>query len=302
MSEIRDSGTDDHRQSAPNDDGFEILELLSMLWGRKYLVAGVSIVSCVIVFASSYLFTRKYETEVEFVTLTDDAMGGRGGGLAALASQLGGLASLGGVSLSGSERKAEYLAILESRTLLERFITQNNLIPVLYANKWDEARKAWKDPDPKKRPSMWKAVQLFKSSVMRLNTTPKTGISTLSISWSDARVGARWANGLVEMANDYVRARTIEETQRNVAFLNDQLTKTSVVAVQTSISTLLEDQIKKMMLAQGTNQFAFRVIDPAIPPERAYFPNRIVWGILGGLMGLIGSVVLVLFGRAAPRS
>jgi uncharacterized protein involved in exopolysaccharide biosynthesis len=287
--------------TATSDDSIDLLELIRTLWKRKYVVLAISMVSGVLVLASSYLFTRMYEAKVEFVALADDAMGGRAGGLAALASQLGGLASLGGLTLSGNERKAEYLAILESQALIERFIARNDLIPVLYADNWDDTKKTWKDADPKHQPTSWKAVQRFKSSVMRLTTNVKTGISTLSITWSDPRVGARWANELVEMANELVRARTIQETERNVAYLYDQLAKTSVVAVQNSISTLLEDQIKRMMLAQGADQYAFRVIDPAVPPERTSFPNRIVWGIVGGFIGFMGSVAWVIFRGALRR-
>ncbi|HEY6643542.1 Wzz/FepE/Etk N-terminal domain-containing protein [Povalibacter sp.] len=287
-----------HEERTLDGDEIDMRELVAALWKRKYVVAAVTIVCGLLAFGSSYLFKRKYESAVVFVTLTDDAMGGQAGGLAALASQIGGLASLGGLSLSGNERKAEYLAILQSQALIERFITQNNLMPVLYVDSWDEARSAWKEADPKRQPTTWKAMQRFKSEVMRLNTVNKTGISTLSISWSDANVGARWANGLVEMANEHVRARTIAEAELNVAYLNRQLTKTSVVAVQNSISTLLENQIKKIMLAQGTDQYAFRVIDPALPPERASFPKRIVWGVLGAFVGLMGSIAFVILGRA----
>jgi uncharacterized protein involved in exopolysaccharide biosynthesis len=285
------------RDSAHHDE-IDLLGPLGALWKRRYMLAVVSIICGVLACASSYLFKRKYQTAVEFVTVTDDAMGGRAGGLAALASQLGGLASLGGLTLSGNERKAEYLATLQSQSLIERFIAQNNLIPVLYADAWDETRKTWKDADTKNHPTTWKAIQRFKSNVMRLSTANKTGISTLSITWSDARVGAIWANELVELADEYVRARTIAETERNIVYLNDQLTKTSVVAVQNSISTLLEDQIKRMMLAKGTDQYAFRVIDPALPPERASFPKRIVWGILGSFIGLAGSIAFVCVGWA----
>lgn len=102
----------------------------------------------------------------------------------------------------------------------------------------------------------------------------------------------------IEMANERIRARTIAEAERNVAYLNEHLTNTSVVAVQNSISTLLENQIKKIMLAQGTDQYAFRVIDPALPPERSSFPKRIVWGILVSFIGLTVSIAFAIFRRA----
>lgn len=303
-------GAGSYAPIASNEGEIDLREMLQVVWKRKYIVAIAAVACCLLAFASSYLFKLKYEASVIFVTLADDSIGGRAGGLAALASQFGGLASLGGLSLSGSDRKAEYLAVLQSQALVEEFITKNDLMPVLYADDWDQKKNTWKDEDAEKQPTVWKATRYFRSKVMRLKTDNKTGISTLSIAWPDARTGARWANGLVEMANENVRARTIEEAERNVAYLNDQLTKTSVVAVQSSISTLLENQIKRIMLAQGTDQYAFRVIDPALPPEIAFFPKRTIWGILGCFVGLIGSIAFLIFAefvrapgmKVAPQS
>jgi uncharacterized protein involved in exopolysaccharide biosynthesis len=289
----------EHMPGAPYDGGINVRQLLLVLWKRKYTIAAISIGCGLVAFASSYLFKQRYEAAVVFATVTDDAAD-RAGGLGALASQFGGLAALGGISLSTNERKAEYLAMLQSQRLFERFISENNLMPILNIDAWDEARGDWKVADPDKRPSMWTTIQFFKSKVVRVKTD-KTGITTLSISWSDADAAARWANGLVEMANERVRANTIEEAERNVAYLNGQLAKTSVVAVQGSISTLLENQIKRIMLAQGTDQYAFRVIDPALPPERASSPKRILLGILGSISGLIVSVAFVIAGNAVSH-
>ena len=218
-----------------------------------------------------------------------------------MASQFGGLAALGGISLSSNDRKAEYLAMLQSQRLYGQFISENNLMPILNMDAWDEARGDWKVADPDKRPSIWATIQFFKSKVVRVKTD-RNGLTTLTISWSDADVAAGWANGLVEMANERARAKTIEEAERNVAYLNGQLAKTSVVAVQNSISTLLENQIKRVMLAQGTDQYAFRIIDPALPPERATFPKRILLAILGSISGLILTVAFVIVSHSKGLS
>jgi len=51
-------------------------------------------------------------------------------------------------------------------------------------------------------------------------TDPKTGLVTLSITWNDPNIAAKWANGLVRMANDYLRDQAIEESERNIAYLD----------------------------------------------------------------------------------
>jgi len=54
------------------------------------------------------------------------------------------------------------------------------------------------------------------------------------------------------------------------------------------------------MLARGTDEYAFKVLDAAKPPEKAASPQKIVWVLMGWLVGLLVSVLWVL-GRSAWR-
>jgi LPS O-antigen subunit length determinant protein (WzzB/FepE family) len=68
---------------------------------------------------------------------------------------------------------------------------------------------------------------------------------------------------------------------------------------------LIESQVKQRMLAVVTPEFAFRVIDHAVAPDKddVHFPNKLIMYILGLFIGVVFGVLLVL-GRAswdAPR-
>ena len=75
------------------------------------------------------------------VTQNSSGIGG------ALRSQFGGLAALAGVDLgSGGGRKDESIATLSSLGFARDFIVAENLLPVLFADKWDAAANRWRDP------------------------------------------------------------------------------------------------------------------------------------------------------------
>lgn len=276
--------------------------MLAILWGRRWLILLCTLILAAGTAGVSFLVERQYDAAVEIAPVSEDSRGGGLGGLGSLVSQFGGggLGALASLTGSGNERKAESLAILQSEALTERFIRENNLLPILYEDKWDSATHRWRVTDPKKIPTLWKANEFFKKHVRKVYTDNKTGLSTLTITWNDPQIATRWANDLVAMANDTIRARTIDESERNMAYLNQQLAKTNLVSVQNSVSSLLETEIKKVMLAQGSKEYAFRVIDPAVAPERPSFPNRTVWTLLGTLAGLIGASAFVL-SSAGPR-
>ena len=63
---------------------------------------------------------------------------------------------------------------------------------------------------------------------------------------------------------------------------------------QNSISALLENEIKKIMLARGSAEYAFKIIDAATVPERPASPNPIVWAMVGSIAGILLSSMLVL--------
>jgi hypothetical protein len=134
----------------------------------------------------------------------------------------------------------------------------------------------------------------------------------MTIRWKSPQQVANWANGLVKLANDYLRSRAIEDSERNIAYLKDQAAKTSIIGVQNAINSLLESEMKKAMLAQGSREYALKVIDPAVVPEKRSSPVPVLWILTGFLLGLSGSILTILLshfgpmrlslGRAIPRS
>jgi uncharacterized protein involved in exopolysaccharide biosynthesis len=119
----------------------------------------------------------------------------------------------------------------------------------------------------------------------------RTQIITLSIKWKDPTLAAKWTNNLVRRLNDHARNRAIEEGQRAIGYLNEQIGKTSVVEMQQALFKLVEAQQKRIMLATIRQEYAFQVLDPALEPQERSSPRRtlmVLAGItIGGLLGML---------------
>lgn len=241
----------------------------------------------------------KFQASIVVSPVADESAGGRLGGLASLASSLGGLGALG-LSLPGNTQRAEIIAVLQSEALTERYIAENNLLSILYAGKWDAAKQTWKSMPPEKVPTLWKANRYFKGQIRSVLTDTKTGLSTMTIRWKSRQQVAIWANGLVKLTNDYLRARAIEDSERNIAYLKDQAAKTSIIGVQNAINSILESEMKKAMLAEGSREYALRVIDPAVAPEIRSSPVAVLWILTGFLLGLSSSIVTIVLWNFGP--
>lgn len=262
-------------------------EIFDILWSRRLLLAGLALACGLISVAIAFLLPEKYEATVLMSPVNEGADASKLGSAGALLSQFGGLAGLGGLNLSGGGRKAESVATLKSAVLTQAFIADNNLLPVLFENKWDSVRQIWESTDAKKIPTLWKGEELFQKKVLAVSEDRKTGLVTLTVTWKDPAAAAAWANELVARANSYLRAKAIEQSNKNLEYLNDQLSKTNVVELQKAIYSLTETEIKKVMIAKGSDEYAFRVIDPARRPERRISPKRPLIVALGVIVGLV---------------
>ena len=252
-------------------------------------------------FVTSLVLPKKYEASVVISPVANSANNGLLSSLNSVMSQFSGLASLAGLSPSTDSTKSESLAVLESEALTEQYINDNKLMPVLYASKWDSSKNTWKSSDPANIPSLWKANQLFKKKIRKITTDAKSGLVTLSITWTNAKTAAQWANDLVRLTNEYRRDKALSESERNIAYLTSEVQKTDVVGVKQAIFGVLQSEISKMMLARGNEEYALKVVDPAVAPEKASSPLPAVWTSLALAVSLTISMIFAFF-KASLRT
>ncbi|WP_084711345.1 Wzz/FepE/Etk N-terminal domain-containing protein [Nevskia ramosa] len=275
-------------------EDISLRDLARKLWLRRGLIAVITTLATAVAIATAFLLPEKFQASVVLSPVTSETDAGRLGGASALLSQFGGLAGISGLGGGGSSKKAEATAILQSSSLTEAFIQENNLLPVLFPKKRNSRTKNWNADSTGNVPTLWKGEQKFRKEIRSITEDKKTGLIVLTITWSDPEEAALWANELVDRANNYIRKRAIDESERNIEYLKEQNSKTSIVEIQRSIYSLTEDEIKKIMLASGSSEYAFRVIDKARVPEERYSPKRASIAIAGAALGLIIGCMLAL--------
>lgn len=280
---------EDFPSSEPIDMGAVFAKLLDRRWWVIGSVALFAIGFGVVAFMMKPVYSS-------MVVLTPaDAERGANvvGGFAN--SALGGLAS--GLGLGGPQNAEveEALAVLHSRDFTERFITNQNLMPRLFAEKWDPATHNWK-AEVKKPPTLNKAYRYFDTQIRTIIRDKKTGLITIEIDWTDRNEGAAWANELVRELNEEMRARAIAKAEASTHFLDKEAQNTSTVEARDAISRLMEAQVKQRMLANVTHDYSFRVVDKALPADsdEQIKPHKRVLVMVGALLGLVVGVFAVL--------
>lgn len=276
----------------------EMLDLRTMwqivLIGRWWILSSVAIFTVVFV-AVALLSTPVYRVTTVMVPATNER-NTLNASLSSALGTLGGMAGLPGLTGTLSESTTEEaLAVLRSRQFTEGFIADEKLMPRLFPDKWDEARGQWAVPD-EEVPTLARTYKYFDRKIRSVSRDKKTGLVTLQIEFRDRHEAARWANELVRRLNAEMRARAIANADASLGFLENELKSTSVVEMRQAINRLIEAQIRQRMLANVTEEYAFRVVDAALPPDAddPVRPRKVLMSAAGPAVGLIVGVVLVL--------
>ncbi|PMG46209.1 Wzz/FepE/Etk N-terminal domain-containing protein [Shewanella sp. 10N.286.52.B9] len=306
--------TDANFTSTPQvvaDDEIDLRELFSVIWKGKWLIIAVTAVFAVgsVLFALSQPNTYKSEA---LLSPADGEQGG--GGLAALAGQFGGLASMAGINLGGGggvDKTQMAIEVVKSRQFTSEFIQKHNILAdLMAAEKWDMAsdtlaydvdmfdvkNNKWirevKAPF-KPEPSMQEAYKAF-SKVIAINSDKETGMVKVSVEHLSPSVAQQWVKWLVEDINLEMKQRDVAEAQRSTAFLETQIAQTNVADIRTILYQLIEEQTKTIMFAEVREEYVFKTIDPALVPEEKAGPKRALICVLGTMLGGMLAVMIVL--------
>jgi hypothetical protein len=274
------------------DTEFSTLEDSLRLIGKHKVIFWLTLVSTVALSAGLALSLEDiFRAQAVLVPAGEE--GGSNG-----ASTLGGfgsLAELAGVNIRPQDKSNEYIAVLTSYSFLKDFIDSEELMPELFRDNWDGQN--WTDEPPE----YWDAYRLLADDVISIERQEDSGLLLLGVEWRDPDLAASWVNNLVERLNDQTRFRAIVEAEKSIAYLRGELDKTSIMGIQQGINALIERQFNQIMLANVREEFAFRIIDPAIPPseEDQIRPRRPLFVLAGGILGLVfGSIAVGLRAKA----
>ncbi len=271
---------------------FDVAELLTALWRGRWLVFASIVVFTALGGAYAFLSKPWFQADVVLLPVQKSSLPG---GLA----QLGGLASLAGIEIPSADA-GEPLAVLRSQSFVRDFIDDKALMPLLYPAKWDAATRQWTVPEAQ-RPDIRDAVAYFDQNIRVVSEDKKSGLVTLSIRWQDPVVAADWANTLVQRLNERMRTQAIRDAQTSIEYLKKEMATESFVSLQQSIGRVLESEMQKMALARANDEFAFKIVDSAIPPKRRYSPKRGLVLVLSALFGFAFAAAVLIVRGAVQR-
>ena len=304
----------DTQAPQPYDDEIDLRELFSVVWAGKILIVAITAVFALVSVGYALSLANQYKASA----VVSPAQSG-GSSLGAMAGQLGGLASLAGINIGSGESNEtqEAMEIMQSWGFMEAFIQTHDLqVPIYAAIGWDKGSNSLKlnsdlydatserwliednESGENRAPSSWELYEKFRDRVA-VSQDKKSGLINISVEYYSPQIAKQWVDLFIITINDYMRARKLEQVNRNIEYLTAQIDKTAIADMREVFYQLVEEQTKSKMLAEASPEYAFVTVSRAMVPEQKSQPKRALVCILGALLGGMLSVLWVLFRRYA---
>jgi hypothetical protein len=268
-------------------------------WRLAICVFSVSVLTALLL---AYFLPSYWRVEETLIPVARSSGGGLSlGSLAGLAGGLsgGGLGGLGSILGRAPSSQDESLAVLNSRELFDTYATRENLLPILFASRWDSQNRRWL-VSGNRVPTLRSGYRLFDRNIRDVELDRRSGIVTFSITWKDRTQALKWARDLVDLTNAQMRARALTEAGNDMRYLsaamrqanNDNASNQLTAALSSGYERALQDY----MFAKGQPQYAFRIVDPPTYPDdrERVWPQRLVFVALGVMAGALLATLAVL--------
>lgn len=298
------------------DDEIDLLELWNALWQRKWLIFAITLCSTVLACGIALWLPNIYTSTATLAPSEEQ----QGGGLAALASQFGGLASLAGVNLNSGniDKTSIAIEIANSRQFMVRFLREHKLeLPLMAAigidkktneltidpDIYDLATHRWVRDVPEGKsiePTDWELFDEINKHIS-VEQDKKSGFVTVSVNYYSPAMAKQWVDWFVADLNLYMKNRDQIDAQHNIDYLKKQLEKTSIADMQTVFYQLIQEQTKTLMLSEVNPEYVFKTLDPAVIAEEKSKPKRALIAVLGTVLGGMFGVLIVLLMHASHR-
>jgi uncharacterized protein involved in exopolysaccharide biosynthesis len=292
-----------------SDDEVDFVKLILIIWHHKLTLFIIATLFLIVSVAYAISIPNQYQSSVLVYPVVDSGASS----LSKMAGQLGGLASLAGISVdSGSvDRAAVAMEVMKSRWFLEGFIRKYGLEEELYAVKgWDRdedklkydlslynpSDSTWvqiKDSPSSEMPSGWETYKALLNRIY-IAQNSKTGFINITVQYYSPSIAKDWVEKLVVDVNDYLRQQDRKDAFDSIQYLNMQIEKTNISEMKAVFYKIIEEKTKTLLLTEIGEEYVLKTISPAMVAEVKSTPKRSIMVLFGLLFGIFFGLVFVV--------
>lgn len=251
--------------SCAEEDEISILDLFFVLVKHRVMIAGAVVIAGILSVVISLFMQNIYRSEATISVRPEDK-----GTSFSLPGALGGLGATvaGEFGLGGGGTLENLEVVLKSRILSARIIEKYDLMPVLFPDKHDAAKKTWlKKMTGEKPPTIQDGCKVIQQELLKISRDKKNNTITVGFDYPDPAIAKKLADYYLTELSETLREAVLKDSAENQHFFNEQLERTSDALLKEKIYNLLAREIEKETFALAQTYYGFVIIDPPIVPD-----------------------------------
>jgi len=254
------------------DQEVDLLLYIAILLRHKYKIIICAVLGALLAFSASLLLDNTYGASATVAININEEPGGVDPKGYRSSNTLGLLEHDFIIEAANAHENEKFrmIASISSFAFNMRFIEEENLLPYLFKDHWDESNQSWKDDFvPDKRV----ANKLF-LSLRSVDIDDVTGLMKVSFTTTNGELSARLTNNLVSSFNKYTREIQSRLIKERTDFLNKRLTEIDNIELHRSIFRMIETQLAAESFLQARKNYPLEIIEPAMIPLFKQGPKR----------------------------
>lgn len=256
----------------------------------KYLLMNPAInllflvlLSIVLLMLAVNLIPKSYSSSILFVPAEAERGGTiEGGGLSSIAS----MAGLGGINTNANQATV-HLETLKSRRFIKFFFIDEGYIQELAPMLWEKENNRLKN-----NYSLTDLHAFIFKKHLSFSEDRRKKTYVLTVKSKNPDLSAKIANSYIRFGNQIIREKLLLENDAIFEALSDN-SQTNILSLKQGVSQKLLSKLFESLLARSKEDYAFTIIDPAVPDSNA-LPAKRVMAMISILISLLIIILIRL--------
>ena len=115
-------------------------------------------------------------------------------------------------------------------------------------------------------PSSQEAYKKYKK-IMSVNEDKKTSFVTLSVEHESPFIAQQWVEIIMDQIDQVMRDQDRQTAMQSIEYLNSLAPTVNYEEIKKALSSLQQEQMKRLMMVEANDNYIFKVLDSPIVPE-----------------------------------
>jgi len=270
----------------------ELIQVVEIIHKNFKSIFSFSVIVSLIIFGLTFLLNDRYTSNATLM-LTG---GNEENQSSSIMGSLSKVANISGINLGGTQSNQIYFATetFKSRDFFKQLVEDNLILVYLkYPSKFNDDNDELKKQDLNvSLLDVYKHIYLedFSASI-----DDDTGFVRIEFTHQSPVFAYEFLSLIISKINQVAKNKELEKSERSLVYLQEKASSSNQQNIKQSISYLIEQQLKKQMLANIDENYLLTPIDSPFIPREKSFPARFIILIVSFIFLVILSSIYFVF-------